>query len=57
MAKADESFLKLLEAGVRAVLKDPESKPSERIAAIAAGSKLLMIKFKISEDDSSAFFK
>ena len=57
MAKADDSFLKLLEAGVRAVLKDPESQPSERIAAIAAGAKLLMIRHKISDTDESTFFK
>jgi hypothetical protein len=56
MAK-EPDFLKTLEAGVRAVLKDPETKASERIAAIAAGAKLLMIKHRISETDESNFFK
>ena len=50
-------FLATLEEGVRRVLADPESKPAERIAAIAAGAKLLMIAYKISETDEASFFK
>jgi hypothetical protein len=59
MAKdaASESLLKALEAGVRAVLRDQAAKPSEKVAAIAAGAKLLMIKHRISESDESTFFK
>ena len=60
MAKADassDSLLKALDAGVRAVLRDPDAKPSEKVAAIAAGAKLLMIRHKINETDESSFFR
>lgn len=53
---ADEAFLKTLEEGVRAVLTDKKSKPHERVAAISAGAKLLAIKHKIKDDDSTGFF-
>jgi hypothetical protein len=56
-ARASDEFLRLLEKGIREVLSDPESKPSEKIAAIVAGSKLLMIEHKISETDEASFFK
>ena len=52
-----DDFLRTLELGVRAVLRDKDSKPSERVAAIAAGAKLIMLKHRISETDSESFFK
>ena len=54
---ASATFLDTLEQGVRAVLKDKDAKASERVAAVAAGAKLLMIKHKISEADQDSFFK
>lgn len=54
---SEDDFLKTLEAGVRKVLRDPDSKPSERVAAIAAGSKLLMIRYRISDSEESTFFR
>ena len=53
---AADNFLATLEKGVRAVLTAKESSPSERIAAINAGAKLLMIKHRIAETDESNFF-
>lgn len=52
-----EAFLKTLEDGVKAVLRDKDAKASERVAAIAAGAKLLAIKHKISDADQDSFFK
>ena len=59
MAKdpASGDFLTELEKGVRAVLRDKEAKASERIAAVVAGAKLLMIRHRISDTDESNFFK
>lgn len=54
----DESgaFLKVLEKGVKDVLGNKDSLPGERIAAVTAGAKLLMIKHRISGDDQKGFF-
>src|SRR5215469_14186885 len=54
---SDDDFLKTLEDGVRRVLKAKDAKPNERVAAIAAGAKLLMIRYKISVDEEPNFFK
>jgi hypothetical protein len=53
----DQVFLETLERGVKEVLRAENSTTAERIAAINAGSKLLMIRHKISESDESQFFK
>jgi hypothetical protein len=53
----DQAFLETLERGVREVLRAENSTTAERIAAINAGSKLLMIRHKISETDESEFFR
>ena len=50
-------FLTVLEQGVRTVLKAKKATPSERVAAITAGAKLLMIKHKISGADEKGFFE
>ena len=57
--KADtpDKFLDVLEEGVKKVLNDTASKPSERIAAIAAGVKVAMIRHRISGGDEEGFFK
>ena len=61
MAKAadtDDSvaFLKVLKKGVKDVLSNTESLPAERIAAVTAGAKLLMIQHRINESDGKGFF-
>lgn len=57
-ADAPDKFLDTLEEGVRKVLDDSNSKPSERIAAIAAGVKVAMIRHRISGGgDEDGFFK
>ena len=57
-AEADDSaaFLKVLKKGVREVLGNKDSLPAERIAAITAGAKLLMIQHRISGDGEKGFF-
>jgi len=56
-ANGAEPFMDVLEDGVRAVLKNRKTSPSERIAAITAGAKLLMIKHRISGNDEKGFFE
>ena len=52
----DEDFLKLLEDGVKKVLKSKDARPSERLAAVQAGAKLLAIRHKIGGGDEKGFF-
>ena len=56
-AEPEPEFLSVLEDGIRGVLKNRKTSSSERIAAITAGSKLLMIKYKISGSDEKSFFE
>lgn len=53
----DQAFLETLEKGVKDVLRADSSTTAERIAAINAGAKLLMIRNKISESEESTFFR
>jgi hypothetical protein len=53
----EDDFLQTLEEGVRKVLRSKDAKPNERVAAIAAGAKLLMIRHRISDDTEDSFFK
>ena len=53
----DDDFLTVLEEGIRAVLKAKKCSPAERIQAVTAGAKLLMIKFRISADPEKGFFE
>ena len=55
-AEKDE-FLDALEQGVRDVLKDPDCEQRDRVAAIAAGVKVAMIRHRISGEDEDSFFK
>lgn len=52
-------FLSVLENGIRDVLKDKKSKARDRMDAVNAGTKLLLIKHKISDtgDEAGSFFK
>lgn len=52
----DEEFLKMLEDGVKKVLKSKEAKPHERLQAIQAGAKLLAVRHKIGGGDEGNFF-
>lgn len=52
----DAELLKLLEAGVKKVLKSKEAKPGERLQAVQAGCKLLAIRHKLGTDDDANFF-
>lgn len=56
---ADDSaaFLKVLKKGVKDVLGNSDSLPAERIAAVTAGAKLLMIQHRISGNDEKGFFE
>jgi hypothetical protein len=49
----DGDFLKLLEAGVRDVLRDKDAKRSDKLKAVEIGSKLLVIRHKIDGGDGS----
>lgn len=54
-----EDFFDTLEKGVRAVLENKKSTAAQKMAAINAGTKLLMVKNKLKdpEDDKSFFGK
>jgi hypothetical protein len=56
-ANVADKFLDVLEEGVRKVLDNPKSKPSERVAAISAGVKVAMIRHRISSGEEDSFFK
>lgn len=57
--KTDTDFMKVLETGIRDVLENKESTAKERMDAVNAGTKLLLIKHKISDagDEAGSFFK
>lgn len=52
----EDDFLRTLEDGVREVIKNKRSKPSERMAAVTAGVKILAIRHKIKDGDDTGFF-
>lgn len=56
VAPQDEEFLMLLETAVREVLKDKRATPAERIQAIGAGSRLLVIRHRIGGGEEENFF-
>lgn len=49
-------FIDVLEASIRAVLKDKDATVGERMAAINTGAKILLARYKISGDDEKNFF-
>lgn len=54
----DADLMKVLEDGVRKILKDRESSNSDRLSAINAGTRLLAIRHKIvGGGDEEGFFK
>lgn len=55
--KGEKDLSEVLEAAIRAVLKSKDTKPGDRLKAIEAGAKLLMIRHKISgAGDDGNFF-
>lgn len=57
--KHDTDFLSVLEMGIRAVLESKDSTVKERMDAVNAGTKLMLIKHKINDagDEAGSFFK
>lgn len=47
----------VLETGVRTVLKDKEASAADKLAAVNAGAKLLMIRHRIGEPEANFFNK
>ena len=59
MTVKKDDFFALLEKGVKDILRDKDSSPAQKIQAITAGTKLLQVKHKVSddpEDDNTSFF-
>jgi len=51
-----EHFLRMLESGVRKIMRDPAAPPELRLGAINAGAKLLAIRHKITGSDEKGYF-
>lgn len=58
MTKPTDDFMSILESGIKDVLKDKKSSAKERMDAVNAGTKLMLIKHKISDtgDEAGSFF-
>jgi hypothetical protein len=58
MAKTVDSqeLLKLLEDGIRKILKDPNAKLADRLKAIETGAKLLAIRHKVEGGGTDGSF-
>lgn len=56
--KPDNNLMAALEKGIKDVLDDKDSTAKERMDAVNAGTKLLLIKHKIkdSDDEPGSFF-
>lgn len=57
--KSDTDFLASLEKGIKDVLEDKKSTAKERMDAVTAGTKLILIKHKINDsgEEAGSFFK
>lgn len=53
-----DDFVKALEEGIRAILKDPKATPTQLSQAVAAGVKLESLKHQLkdTDDDSPGSF-
>ncbi len=51
-----KSFVRLLERGIRDVLKNKDVLPADKLKAIEVGAKIAAIQHKISSGDDDAFF-
>lgn len=54
---SDDKMVELLEQGIKDVLGDPKSMPADKIRAVEAGTKLQLMKHKVSggQDDGNYF--
>lgn len=52
--KTDDDFLSVLESGIRDVLQDKKTTAKERMDAVNAGTKLMLIKHKITDTSNEA---
>jgi hypothetical protein len=59
MTEKSPDFMEILEVGVRDVLTNKKASMKDRIDAINAGTKLMLIKHKITDTsgESGSFFK
>lgn len=59
MTEKSSDLMEILESGIKTVLTDKKSKTKDRIDAINAGTKLMLIKHKIKDsgDEAGSFFK
>jgi hypothetical protein len=53
---AEDTFLKELEAGVRAIIKSKKSSKADKLSAINAGVKIAAIKHRIMGGDGEKGF-
>jgi hypothetical protein len=51
-----EDLMQVLEDGVKAVVRNKKSTASERNAAMSVGVKLLLVRYRISGDETKGFF-
>lgn len=54
--KTPEQFVRILENGIRAVLKDKQSSSADKLKAIEIGAKIAAVQFKMKGGDEDAFF-
>jgi hypothetical protein len=54
--KPTDDFLGVLEQGVRDVLKDEKAKVADKLKALDAGAKLLMVRHKIEGGSADGSF-
>ena len=54
--KPTDDFLGVLEQGVRDVLKDEKAKVADKLKALDAGAKLLMVRHKIEGGTADGSF-
>ena len=59
MTAKPEDFMTVLEKGIRDVLGNTQSTAKEKMDAVNAGTKLMLIKHKISDtgNEAGSFFK
>ncbi len=59
MTEKPPDLMEILESGVRNVLTDKKAKIGDRLKAIDSGTKLLLMKHKISDtgDEAGSYFK
>ena len=54
--RTPQNFLRVLERGIRDVLKEKDTSAADRLKAIEVGAKVAAIQHKINTGDEDAFF-